>query len=82
MTPRIHQVHNWYIELDIGDTAIATGTKSEDGGFSITIVQRHQGKYVPAAVVSGHVELDSGRLWLTIRTQDPSHPLLQFKTER
>lgn len=58
-------VRNFWIELDVDGmrTAIATGPRNKEGGFSMIIRQRDKGSIITAMRISGRAG-DDGRLVL------------------
>ena len=60
-------VRNFWIELNVDgrESTVATGPRSKDGGFSLTIKQRAEGGIVDALKVWGLVHSD-GKLELRV----------------
>ena len=59
---------NFWIELDVDGkkTRVATGPRSKDGGFSMTIYMRDEGGAETAARIRGEVLWGGGELALNI----------------
>lgn len=70
MAPTPRNVRNFWIELDVDGKKIPirTGPRHSDGGFSLTIRQRHLGKVLTAATIQGHS--DGELITLDIKSQN------------
>ena len=75
-------IQNFHIEcvIDGRKSRLVGGPEAPDGGFSLTIHQRSEGKKITALKVTGIVRTD-GQLALDILMQDNSLPIA-FNHER
>ena len=64
-------IQNFYIdcEIDGRESKLTGGPKAKDGGFSLTIYQRSEGKKITALKVAGNVRIN-GTLALNLWKRD------------
>lgn len=80
-----NNVRNFWIELTVDGVTkrIATGPRSKDGGFTLTILQRDKGEIVKAARIVG-MATANGKIFMDaeFKADNPSVSVIRVSTER